>query len=60
MIIHFQTNSGENVAINPNHVILVTEVKSRKTTKITLVDGGTSEVIGDMLEVLARLNANLS
>lgn len=57
MLIYFTTYSGVSVAINPQHVILVTEVTGRDATKITLSDGGTTEVRGNMLETVAQLNA---
>lgn len=56
MLVYFTTHSGESIAINSNHVILVTEVKNRNNTKITLVDGGTTEVQGNILDVVAKLN----
>lgn len=56
MLVYFTTYSGESVAISTEHVILVTEVKNRATVKITLSDGGTTEVNGNMLDIVAQLN----
>lgn len=56
MLTFFTTYAGQSVAINTEHVILVTEVQGRDATKITLVDGGTTEVRGGILETVSQLN----
>jgi len=59
MLIFFEKVGGLDVAINPKFVILVEPVKVRDTTKIVLVDGGTTEVVGSYNDVVARLNSDI-
>jgi hypothetical protein len=57
MLIFFKKVGGLDVSINPKFVILVEPVKVRDTTKIVLVDGGTTEVVGSYNDVVAQLNS---
>lgn len=59
MLVSFDRIGGISVAINPKFVILVVPVKDKSITRIVMIDGGTTEVVGDYNGVIERLNANM-
>jgi hypothetical protein len=59
MLIYFERPfDAGSVAINPQFVMLVEDCKAG-TTNIVMVDGGTTKVRGNYMEVIGRLNGEL-
>jgi len=59
MLIYFERPfDAGSVAINPHFVMLV-EQSIPGTTNIVMVDGGTTKIRGDYMEVIGRLNGEL-
>jgi hypothetical protein len=56
MLVYLTTNTNKSIAINTKHVIMVEDSVKQGCVKIILVDGGTTEVQGNMLEIVAQLN----
>jgi len=58
MLIYFERPfDAGSVAINPQFVMLVEDIAG--TTNIVMVDGGTTKVSGNYMEVIGRLNGEL-